>query len=72
MMDKKKRNNIPTHEQIIKNFEKACAFNEQIGLFDQVKPFYENTKASTHKTEGAKKATSKGRASKETTINQAK
>jgi hypothetical protein len=36
MMDKKKRNNIPTHEQIIKNFEKACAFNEQIGLFDQV------------------------------------
>lgn len=35
-MDRKKRNNIPTHEQIIKNFEKGCAFNEQIGLFDQV------------------------------------
>lgn len=32
----KKRGNIPTHEQIIKNFEKACSFNEQIGLFDQV------------------------------------
>lgn len=34
-MDKSKKY-IPTHEQIIKNFEKACAFNEQIGLFDQV------------------------------------
>ena len=43
-----------------------------IGLFDQVKPFYENTKASTRKTEGTKKATGKGRASKETTVNQAK
>lgn len=28
--------NIPTHEQIMKNFEKGCGFNEQIGLFDQV------------------------------------
>lgn len=35
-MAKTKKNNIPTHEQIIKNFEKACEFNEQIGLFDQV------------------------------------
>ena len=28
--------NIPTHEQIMKNFSKCCDFNEQIGLFDQV------------------------------------
>ena len=28
--------NIPTHEQIMKNFDKACGFNEQIGLYDQV------------------------------------
>lgn len=28
--------NIPTHEQIMKNFAKCCDFNEQIGLFDQV------------------------------------
>lgn len=35
-MARAKRYNIPTHEQIIKNFEKACSFNEQIGLFDQV------------------------------------
>ena len=34
----KKINNrhIPTHEQIIKNFDKGFDFNEQIGLFDQV------------------------------------
>lgn len=35
-MAKANKNYIPTHEQIIKNFDKACEFNEQIGLFDQV------------------------------------
>ena len=35
-MAKANKHNIPTHEQIIKNFDKACQFNEQIGLFDQV------------------------------------
>ena len=34
--ERAKKYNIPTHEQIIKNFEKACSFNEQINLFDQV------------------------------------
>ena len=35
-MEEKKNKFIPTHEQIIKNFEKGCAFNEQINLYDQV------------------------------------
>ena len=36
MAKKTSNRNIPTHEQIIKNFDKGFAFNEQIGLFDQV------------------------------------
>ena len=35
-MERKKKYNIPTHEQIMKNFNKGCDFNNQIGLFDQV------------------------------------
>lgn len=35
-MARANRYNIPTHEQIMKNFDKCCGFNEQIGLFDQV------------------------------------
>lgn len=35
-MARAKRYNIPTHEQIMKNFDKGCGFNEQIELFDQV------------------------------------
>ena len=36
MAKKISNRSIPTHEQIIKNFDKGFAFNEQIGLFDQV------------------------------------
>jgi hypothetical protein len=35
-MAKSRKKNTPTHEQIIKNFDKGFEFNEQIGLFDQV------------------------------------
>ena len=35
-MARPNRFNIPTHEQIMKNFEKGYGFNEQIGLYDQV------------------------------------
>ena len=41
-----------------------------IGLFDQVKPFYENTKVAARKTEGSKKTSGKARSAKETVVNQ--
>lgn len=36
MATKTTKRYIPTHEQIMKNFDKGFGFNEQIGLFDQV------------------------------------